>query len=176
MKYVALLRGINVGGNHKVPMTELRHVFEVLGLTDIATYSNSGNIIFNSEITPDASVIAKALASHFDFDINVLVLSAAQITTVAKVIPEEWLNNTEQKSDVLFLFGDVDTPDIIDQIRYRPEFETILYVPGTLIANISRKNQPKSSLVKLIGTPLYRRMTIRNVTTVRKLAELVHSS
>ena len=78
-----------------------------------------------------------------------------------------------KQSDVLFLFPDIDSPDIVGGIGYRPEFETIHYVSGALISNGTRENRPKSSLVKLIGTPLYRRMTIRNVTTARKLAELV---
>ncbi|MFZ1802011.1 MAG: hypothetical protein WAU03_03820 [Candidatus Saccharimonas aalborgensis] len=73
----------------------------------------------------------------------------------------------------MYLFPDIDSPDVMNRIGYRPEFETIHYVPGALITNVSRQNQSKSSLLKLVGTPLYLRMTIRNVNTVRRLAELV---
>lgn len=173
MKYVALLRGINVGGNRKVSMADLRAVFESMGFTDVVTYINSGNVVFSAQTAPGASAIEARLEKAFGFDMHTLVLSAAEIISVAQAIPGEWANDTEQKSDVLYLFPDIDSPDIINHIGYRPEFETIHYVPGALISNVNRKNQPKSCLVKLIGTPLYRRMTIRNVTTARKLAQLV---
>jgi uncharacterized protein (DUF1697 family) len=173
MKYVALLRGINVGGNRKVPMAELKRVFEQCGFSEVTTYINSGNIIFASGSDPDAYKIQTAMKRHFGFEIDALVLNAAEIIAVAQAIPDEWLNDTEQRSDVLFLFRDIDSPDIIHDIGYRPELETVHHVPGALITNVSRKNQSKSSLLKLVGTPLYRRMTIRNVNTVRKLAELV---
>lgn len=173
MKYVALLRGINVGGNRKVPMADLRQVFVGLGFHNITTYINSGNVIFESERMVNASVVQRSLEKYFGFEIDTLMLNAAEVISVAEAIPSGWLNDGEQKSDVLFLFPDIDSPDIVGGIGYRPEFETIHYVPGALITNVSRKHQSKSSLLKLVGTPLYRRMTIRNVTTARKLAELV---
>ena len=173
MQYVALLRGIHVGGNRKVSMADLRGVFENLGYTEVSTYINSGNVIFAADPVPDGSKLERALAENFGFRISTFVLSAAEVTSIAGAIPDEWLNNSEQKSDVVYLFPDVDSPDSMSKIGYRREFETIYYVPGALITNVSRENQPKSSLIKLMGTPLYRRMTIRNVTTARKLAQLV---
>ena len=173
MKYVALLRGINAGGNRRVPMAELRQIFTDMGFTDVTTYINSGNVVFSAQSKPSAEVIRKKLEATFQFEIPLLVLSAEHIRRIAEAIPKEWQNDTVQKSDVIYLFPDVDSPDVMDKFGYRPEFETIHYVPGALITNVTRKNQPKSSLVKLIGTPLYGYMTVRNVNTARKLAELV---
>ena len=51
MKYVALLRGINVGGNNRVPMAELKLCFEKMGFNNVVTYINSGNVIFESNQT-----------------------------------------------------------------------------------------------------------------------------
>lgn len=175
MKYVALLRGINVGGNRKVPMADLRTTFELMGFTEVSTYINSGNVIFASDCVPDPNEIERVLERNFGFAISTLVLPAAAVVSVAEAIPDEWLNDTEQKSDVLYLFPEVDSPDIVDNIGYRPEFETIHYIPGALISNVPRKSQPKSCLIKLVGTPQYRSMTIRNVTTARKLAQLVQA-
>ncbi|MBP7775200.1 MAG: DUF1697 domain-containing protein [Candidatus Saccharimonadales bacterium] len=172
MKYVALLRGINVGGNRKVPMAELRHVFENRGFADVSTYINSGNVIFSAGIVPRVTDIERAIAKHFGFAVETLVISQAKLASVAKAIPDEWTNDTEQKSDVVFLFPDIDKPDILSTVGYNPAVESMIYLPGVIITNISRNNQPKSSLLKLVGTPLYQRMTIRNVNTVRKLAEL----
>lgn len=173
MKYVSLLRGINVGGNRKVPMAQLKQVFEGMGFGDVSTYINSGNVIFSAATKPNTATIEQRLALHFGFAIDTLVLSAAELASVADAIPGEWANDTEQKSDVAFLFPDVDSPDIVQTIGHKPDIETMRYVPGALLMNISRQNQSKGSLLKIVSMPLYRRMTLRNVTTVRRLAELV---
>lgn len=177
MTYVALLRGINVGGNRKVLMAELRQVFAGIGFTDVVTYINSGNVMFRSDIAPDVTLIQKTMEEYFGFATDTLVLSADQLRAIASAIPSEWENNhTDQKSDVCFLFPDVDSPGMLEDLGVRPEFETVVYVPGAILSNVSRENQSKSSLLKIVGTPLYRRMTVRNVTTVRKLAEFLQYS
>jgi uncharacterized protein (DUF1697 family) len=173
MKYVALLRGINAGGNRKVPMADLRQTFTDMGFTDVSTYINSGNVVFSAQAEPSAEIIRKKLEATFQFEIPLLVLSAEHIRRIAEAIPKDWQNDTVQKSDVIYLFSDIDSPDVMDKIGYKPDLEMVHYVPGALITNVTRKNQPKSSLVKLIGTPLYQYMTVRNVNTARKLATLV---
>lgn len=179
MKYVALVRGINVGGNHRVPKTEFQAVLEGLGFRDVVIYINSGNAVFASDTQPKAADVQAALEKHFGFDIPTLILSADKVKAIAAAIPPEWTNDTPkpdksgQKSDVLYLFDDVNAPDIIEKLGYRPEVETMIYVDGAVLANISRKDQSRYSLLRLMGTPLYRRMTIRNITTAKKLAELV---
>jgi len=179
MKYVALVRGINVGGNHRVPKTEFQAVLEGLGFRDVVIYINSGNAVFASDTQPKAADVQSALEKHFGFDIPTLILSADKVKAIAAAIPPEWTNDAPkpdksgQKSDVLYLFDDVNAPDIIEKLGHRPEVETMIYVDGAVLANISRKDQSRYSLLRLMGTPLYRRMTIRNITTAKKLAELV---
>lgn len=179
MKYVALVRGINVGGNHRVPKTEFQAVLEGLGFRDVVIYINSGNAVFASATQPKTADVQAALEKHFGFDIPTLILSADKVKAIAAAIPPEWTNDAPkpdksgQKSDVLYLFDDVNAPDIIEKLGHRPEVETMIYVDGAVLANISRKDQSRYSLLRLMGTPLYKRMTIRNITTAKKLAELV---
>ncbi len=179
MKYVALLRGINVGGNHRVPKAELQAALEELGFRDVLIYINSGNAIFSSEYPPKASEVQAALEKHFGFDIPTLILSGEKIQAIAAAIPDGWSNDAPrpdksgQKSDVLYLFDQANTPDVLNDIGYRPEVETMIYVDGAVLANIPRANQTRYSLLKVVGTPLYRQMTIRNITTAKKLAKLV---
>lgn len=179
MKYVALVRGINVGGNHRVPKAEFQAVLEGLGFRDVVIYINSGNAVFASDTQPKAADVQAVLEKHFGFDIPTLILSADKVKAIAAAIPPEWTNDAPkpdksgQKSDVLYLFDDVNAPDIIEKLGHRPEVETMIYVDGAVLANISRKDQSRYSLLRLMGTPLYRRMTIRNITTAKKLAELV---
>lgn len=179
MKYVALVRGINVGGNHRVPKAEFQAVLEGLGFRDVVIYINSGNAVFASASQPKAADVQAALEKHFGFDIPTLILSADKVKAIAAAIPPEWTNDAPkpdksgQKSDVLYLFDDVNAPDIIEKLGHRPEVETMIYVDGAILANISRRDQSRYSLLRLMGTPLYKRMTIRNITTAKKLAELV---
>lgn len=182
MKYVVLLRGVNVGGNHRVPKAEFQTVLEELGFTDVVIYINSGNAIFTSEREPSIMEIQMALERHFGFDIPTLLLTGEKVKAIAAAIPADWTNDAPkpdksgQKSDVMYLFDGVNTPDVLEKIGYRPDVETMIYVDGAVLANVSRKNQTRYSLLKTVGTPLYKQMTVRNVTTARKLAELVSRS
>lgn len=173
MKYVCLLRGINVGGNHRVEMSRLKAVFESMAFTNVVTYINSGNIVFESTVKPGVDKLGKTLEAEFGFTIPILVIDENIVKAVADAIPAGWTNDTQQKSDVVYLFSDIDSPELVTRVGYRPEYETILYVPGALLCNVSRKNQTRSSLLRVVGTPLYKLMTIRNVNTARKLAQLV---
>ena len=179
MKYVALVRGINVGGNNRVPKAEFKQVLEDLGFTDVLIYLNSGNAVFTSKTKPKANEVQAALEKHFGFSIPTLVLPATKIKAIAAAIPNDWSNDkpqpdkSGQKSDVLYLFDDINSPDILEKLGHKPEIETMIYVDGAVIANVTRANQGRGSLQKLIGTKLYSRVTIRNIITAKKLAELV---
>ncbi len=179
MKYVVLLRGVNAGGKRRVPNAEFKAALESLGFQDVVIYINSGNAVFASEHTPDTESVRATLEKRFGFDIPTLILSAEKIKTIAAALPPEWGNDplrpdkSGQKSDVLYLFDDINTPDILEKIGYRPDIETFIYIDGAVLTNISRKNQLQGSLQKLIGTKLYGRMTLRNSNTARKLAALV---
>ncbi len=175
--YLALLRGINVGGKAKVEMGRLRKVFEELGCGNVSTYINSGNVIF-TDTRSDLElvrVIEAGIAKEFGLSVPVVVRSQAEIEVLLKKVPQEWTNNAEQKTDVLFLWAEVDKPSVVKSIDYKPEVEQIIYVPGAVVWNVDRKHIKQGSGVKLIGTELYRKMTARNINTVRKLAELMRA-
>ena len=178
-KYVVLLRGVNAGGNRRVPKEDFKRVLENLGFTDVLVYINSGNAVFSSEHAPDSVVVRAALEEYFGFDIPLLLLSGKQIKDIAAAIPPSWTNDppkpdkSGQKSDVLYLFDELNTPDMLEKLGYKPDIETMHYVDGAVLTNITRANQAKGSLQKIIGTKLYSQMTVRNVNTARKLAELV---
>ena len=96
--YVALLRGVNVGGRAKVDMRALKTQFEELGCSDVSTYINSGNVIFRDRRG------AKALTRLLEEELGrrVAVRSLAQIQALCKRIPSKWVNDKEQKTDVGF--------------------------------------------------------------------------
>ena len=82
IRYIALLRGINVGGNNKIKMTDLKAAFEKQGFRDVVTYINSGNIIYDSDLNEQAgkAVCEKIIAADFGMDISVCVISAADLS------------------------------------------------------------------------------------------------
>lgn len=176
MKYIALLRGINIGGNRKVEMSILRTLFQSLRYTDVATYINSGNVIFESNKKQDEiqTEIEHKLGKEFGFEIQTLIKTKKEMKIIAAAIPENWHNDSTYKTDVAYLFPEIDSKKTINDLPVNKEFIDLRYVKGAIYWNIERKNYNKSRLNKLIGHKLYRLMTIRNINTARYLAEFIY--
>lgn len=175
MRYVVLLRGINVGGNNKVGMKDLKLSLEGAGFTNIYTYINSGNVILSSSLSTSKvnDLVETTIKHRFGFDVYVLTISGADFQRIAKGLPTNWTNDTEMRCDCLFLWKDVDSPDVLDGLTIKPDIDRVQYVSGAIFWSIDRENVTRSGLGKIIGTPLYKRVTIRNCNTVRKLATLL---
>jgi uncharacterized protein (DUF1697 family) len=175
MIYVALLRGINVGGNNKVEMRKLKSTFELLGFTNVVTYINSGNIIFE-ELSRKQSVIVseieRAIRQDFQLEIKVLIRNLENIETICRELPVTWIKNEMMRTDVMFLWEQFDRPEIIDFLQINP-VDNVKYLSGAVLWNVEGNNYSKSGMIKLMGTEIYKNMTIRNVNTVRKLHQLM---
>lgn len=178
MVYVALLRGINVGGKSKVEMPRLKKTFEAAGCKDVLTYINTGNVIFSDSRAPKVLVplLEQAIAKDFELQIRIVLRDIQNIRKLCKEIPASWTNDAQQKTDVMFLWEEIDTPSVMDKVVIKPKIESVLYIGGALVWNIGRENVTRGGGIKLIKTDLYRHMTIRNINTVRKLSELMGSS
>ncbi len=168
-KYLALLRGINVGGKNRVEMKELKRVFESLGFLNVFTYINSGNVIFETNMEMDVKSMEKVIHKALGFEIKVLVRDAKNILKLVRNLPIEWENNLKQKTDVLFLWDEFDNKKSIDLIK-TTEVDTLKYINGAIVWNVKREDYKKSGMNKFIGTLVYKNMTARNINTVRKLA------
>ncbi|MBX0316472.1 DUF1697 domain-containing protein [Planococcus glaciei] len=176
MRHVALLRGINVGGNNKINMKELKKVFEEAGMENVKTYINSGNIIFSSSHPSSkelAAILEGAILENFNLEIRVLVYSLEQYEKIAKAIPPHWTNGDEMKSDVLFLWEEIDRESLLEEVGIKPDIDQLFYVPGALLWAVDRQWVTRSGMMKLAGSALYKRMTVRNVNTARKIYELM---
>ncbi len=98
--YLALLRGINVGGKNKVNMADLKACFEKLGYGSVQTYGNSGNVIFSAASTDPRmleSHIEKALATDFSSSIGVFIRSLDDMKDVIEEMPKDWQTSTTRK-------------------------------------------------------------------------------
>lgn len=174
--YVALLRGINVGGKNKVDMKTLKQAFEEAGMYSVITYINSGNIVFagNSHSKEQlAPILEQAIYSRFGLQIKVLVYAEKEFRQIAEAIPENWTNDQQMKSDVLFLWEDVDKETVLGQLTIKPEIDRVRYVPGAILWSVDKDKVARSGLLKIAGSKLYQRVTVRNVNTVRKILGLL---
>lgn len=174
MRYVALLRGVNVGKSARVPMSKLKSLFEGLGLSDVVTYLNSGNVVFGSSL--GASELTRTLEDEieraFGMRIPTLVKTSAEMNAIAESIPPEWSNGPAEQTYVAYLFGDADRPGLVEELPVKRQFMNIFYTPGAIVWNIKREDYGRSQITKIVGHSSYARMTTRNVNTARKLAAL----
>lgn len=178
MVYVALLRGINVGGKNKMDMKLLKQTFERVGMKSVVTYINSGNIIFTHDDlakTEITDMLEEAIHADFDLQIKVLVRSLDDFKIMMNVLPDSWKNDQHMRSEVLFLWDDIDDESVLSKLTIKPEIDTVKYVNGAILWSFDRKNVTKSGMAKLIGTTIYKKMTMRNVNTTRKIYELMQA-
>jgi len=173
MRHIALFRGINVGGKNKVEMPRLKSLFESIDYTNVATYINSGNIIFSSDEALDKiqTDIKINFRKEFNIEVPILIKKQLDLINVVDSIPNNWQNDSIQKTDVAFLFPEIDFADIVDQLPINRDYIDVHYTKGAIIWNVLRKYQNKSQLNKLASSKIYKLMTIRNINTTRYLAD-----
>jgi uncharacterized protein (DUF1697 family) len=176
--YVVLLRGINVGGKNKVSMDTLRKCLGELGFSNVATYIASGNVILESEQTATdiQALIEDALPEKFALDtelIKVLVLPRSQLQAVIDNKPQGFGDRpTEHHSDAVFLMG-IDATEAMSVFDPREGVDQVWPGDGVIYSQRLSSERTKSRLSKIVGTPAYRSMTIRNWNTTTKLLALV---
>ena len=173
---MALLRGINVGGHNPVPMADLRKAFETAGYEEVSTYIQSGNVLFESE-TPRSvleTTIEAMLERRFGFPIVVVVRSHLQLRGVVEKAPHGFGNLPDRyHSDVIFLKSPLSGRQAMRVVGLRDGVDQAW--PGTGVLYFARlsERRAQSRMSSIVGTPEYRRMTIRNWTTTKRLLGLL---
>ena len=176
MKYVALLRGINVGGSSKVEMRRLKGCFEGVGLKSVSTYINSGNVLFDTGAKDRKRLvnrIERVIEDEFGFRVPLVLRTPAELARMTKAVPGTWVTDQRMRCDVMFLWPETDSRSALRKVPVQKEFEDVKYVAGALIWRIDRADVGKSKVRKVIGSDLYKSLTIRNINTVRKIEELM---
>jgi len=174
--YVALLRGVNVGGQNTVSMRALKASFEELGLLDVHTYINSGNVLFRSTKSDARALerdIDRVLEEAHGLESKAVVRSEAEIARLVDTIDRTWKPDARWKYNVMFLRHGVDSRRVLKGIALKPDIEQAVYCPGTLLWSARLDAFNRTAMKKLVGDPLYQEMTIRGVNTTRKILELM---
>lgn len=169
MTYIALLRAINVGGNSIVSMADIKAALAAQGLTEVRTWINSGNVIFSAPASDLDELTARVERA---LQIQTLLFDAPRFAALVGAIPDDWVDDKTMRTYVLSLWPDVDAPDILERLPSREGIDDLLYTPGAVIWRVDRDKVTQSRINRLVGTPLYKRITIRSANTMRKLVEL----
>jgi len=179
--YVVLLRGINVGGKNIVPMAGLRSCLEELGFSDVTTYIASGNVILASDKSAvqiqarTEAALTKSFKLHSEL-IKVLVLTRKQIQAVIDKKPAGFGDQpAKYSSDVIFLMG-IDAAQAMLVFDPREGVDTVWPGDGVIYSQRLSAERTKSRLNKIMASPLYKSMTIRNWNTTVKLLDLLKST
>src|SRR5438105_2139015 len=117
MQYVVLLRGINVGGNNKVSMADLKAALEAGGCSAVKTYINSGNILLESSLSTAKinALVEHIIEKTFGFTVFAVTQTEAAFRQIAAALPDTWTHGKTMGCNVMFLWQDIDTPDIVHQ-------------------------------------------------------------
>ena len=173
--YIALLRGINVGGNNTVSMSVLRAAFKEAGFCDVSTYINSGNVFFSSD---DASIeilqsrCQQIIAETFKLDIPVAVVSPKALAAALSNAPKWWDKDKELKHNAIFVIPPATVDDIIKEVgEINHEYEQAAHHGQIVFWSAPLKYFSKTKWSKFVSTSACSRVTIRNANTTKKLLQ-----
>ena len=175
-RYVALLRGINVGGRNKVPMTDLREVFETAGHAEVSTYIQSGNVLFRSDTSGSVleQELEAALEERFGVPLVVVVRSLRQLRTVVEKAPPGFGAEPDTfHSDAVFLRTPLTPERAMTVVKLREGVDQAWAANGVVYFQRLSAQRTKSKMGQVVGTPEYKLMTIRSWKTTTKLYELL---
>jgi uncharacterized protein (DUF1697 family) len=175
MRYIALLRGINVGGNTMIKMSELSEMFESLGFKNVKTYINSGNIAFDAAKASDKKLVAKiekAIEEKFGKKVPVMLRERKYIDGVLASNPFDGEFESHKEMHVLFLSEEMPKDKLQQLLDAAPDGERYAVIGRELYCHL-----PKGVIDSLLGKSFLEKklklaVTGRNWRTVQKLAEL----
>jgi uncharacterized protein (DUF1697 family) len=173
--YVALLRGINVGGKNLIKMPALKACFEKNGFDAVSTYIQSGNVLFASRDTSSAELtrrIETMLGEAFDYVPTVVVRSKKQMRGIVEKAPNGF--GTEPATylyDVVFLKEPLTSKKAMGNIAMKPGVDEAHAGVGVLYFSRLKARATQSRLNKIASSPIYPSVTIRNWNTTTKLLD-----
>ena len=179
-RYVALLRGINVGGKNPIPMAGLKTCFEENGFDDVRTYIQSGNVVFSSSSTNLAELtrkIERMLRTTFaHYDASVVIRSRTQMRAIVDRAPKGFGAQPDlYRYDVIFLKPPLTAKTALTSLSMKEGVDRGWAANGVLYFSRLTSRATSSRLNRIVGMPIYQQMTIRNWNTTTKLAELLNA-
>lgn len=179
MKYIALLRGVNVGGKNKISMNDLKTYFEQAGFKNTMTYINSGNVIFDSEEKSTIKLAKKCteiIENEFGLPIRLALIDVNTFKEALEQAPKWWGNDLNSKHNTFFVIQPATAKEVIEDVgEIRPEYEQVYAFKEIIFWSAPLKTFSRTRWSKVEGTKSYQNITIRNANTTKKLLELALS-
>ena len=175
---MALLRGINVGGRNRVAMGDLREAFDTEGYSAVSTYIQTGNVLFESDSPSDSleNELEAMLERRVGFPLIVVVRSHRQLRNIVAKAPNGFGGAPDTyHSDVIFLKGQVSARQAMRVVELREGVDQAWTGSGVLYFARLSARRTQSRMSRIVGTPEYQQMTIRNWTTTTKLLGLLEA-
>jgi uncharacterized protein (DUF1697 family) len=175
--YLALLRGINVGGKNIIKMADLKASFESMGFSDVTTYIQSGNVVFASAEKDNARLtdrIEKALSKRFNYTSRLVLVAHPEMKKTVAGAPRGFGDDPDiYRYDVIFLKEPLTPAKAMEQVSLKEGVDQAY--KGKYVLYFSRliSKALQSRLSKIISLPMYQNMTIRNWNTTTKLLALM---
>ncbi|SHF82250.1 Uncharacterized conserved protein, DUF1697 family [Fodinibius roseus] len=173
--YIALFRGINVGGHNKLLMKDLRNLMSDLGYHNVDTYIQTGNVVFQSEDNDKQNMsgrISTAVEEHRDFKPKVLVLELEEMQKAIEDNPFPKAEAEPKSLHLSFLVSEPEDPDLNSLEEYKKESEQF-ELKGRVFYLHAPEGIGRSKMAGKIGKALGVSMTGRNWRTVQKIMEMV---
>jgi uncharacterized protein (DUF1697 family) len=171
--YVALLRGINVGGRNLIKMTALKECFESNGFDDVSTYIQSGNVLFRTgakDVKRLTRKIERMLADEFSYEATVVVVSHRQLRKIVEKAPDGFGKKPGQRlSDVIFLMPPLTAKQAMKEVQLRDGVDEAAAGDGVIYWSRLKAKASSSYLSKFAGLPIYAKVTVRSWSTASKL-------
>lgn len=179
MRYVLLLRGINVGGKNKVSMTELKDIMEKSGFENVSSYINSGNIFFSIDDTYKNCIlkIKEILEKNYEFDIYFALLKKEDYLREKEELPDWWYTDLARR-DVIFFSYNIDKSEVLKFIDNSKFYNEKVHIGKNTIfwGKYDEKEYLKTTYHKeLIKQEFYKKITIRNGNTFEKIAQILEN-
>ena len=175
--YVALLRGINVGGSNLIKMPALKACFEEQGFRDVATYIQSGNVLFKVGRASERALTArieKALSTTFACQSRVVLRSFDRMRATVENAPKGFGRQPAlYRYDVIFLKHPMTPDEAMKSVSVKPGVDRAFAGEDVLYFSRLISKAGQSRLARVVGTPAYQFMTIRNWNTTTRLYELM---
>ena len=159
-----------------IKMSSLKQSFERMGFVQVATYINSGNIIFKTKEMDARKLevkIEKMLLQEYQLDSKVVIRTLAEMAKLVQSLPESWSNESEWRNNVMFLRHTIDSKRILDDLPVKSDIEEIVYRPGALLWSVKTSDASRTNMARFGSHKLYREVTVRNLNTTRKLHDLM---
>jgi uncharacterized protein (DUF1697 family) len=178
--YVALLRGINVGGKNLIRMPALKACFEANGFEDVATYIQSGNVLFGSSETRASELanrIEDVLGQEFGYAATVVVRNRTQMRAIVGCAPKGFgAEPAKYRYDVIFLKEPLGAKTAIKSVPTKPGVDEAHAGTGVLYFSRLTSKAMQSRLNRIVSSPIYSSVTIRNWNTTTKLLGMMEEA